>query len=131
MLLQGPRRPGAATARESDPAERCYSRPTMSEDVELSRFEPLVGERFELTLPDAEPVPLELKEAGPVGELSVKQAAELGKRMPFSLVFRGPAELLLPQGIRTLSHPEIGELSLFLVQLDQTEEASLFEAVFT
>ena len=103
----------------------------MLEAMELSRFEGLVGQSFELVLEGAETVPLELTEAGPVGELSAEQAAELGKRTPFSLVFRGPAELLLPQAIRTLRHAEIGELSLFLVQLEQTAESSRFEAVFT
>ena len=103
----------------------------MLDELELPRFEPLVGQAFELELEDAKPVSLELKEATAAGELSVKQAGELGKRMPFSLVFRGPAELLLPQAIRTLRHAEIGELSLFLVQLEQSAEGSLFEAVFT
>ncbi len=102
----------------------------MLEQLELSRFEGLVGQSFELVLEDA-PQALELVEAGPVGELSARQAAELGKRLPFSLVFRGPAELFLEQGIRTLRHPGIGELTIFLVQLDQAPEGSRFEAVFT
>ena len=103
----------------------------MLETLELTRFEGLVGQSFELLLDDAEPVTLKLTEAGPVGELSAKQAAELGKRMPFSLVFSGPPDLFRPQGIGTLRNQEIGELTVFLVQLNQTEEASLFEAVFT
>ncbi len=103
----------------------------MLDALELSRFEPLVGQSFDLLLEQAEPVQLELREAGPVGELSAKQAAELGKRLPFSLVFRGPAEMLLEQSIRTLRHPETGELAVFLVQLDSNAEGSLFEAVFT
>jgi hypothetical protein len=103
----------------------------MLDQLELSRFEPLVGQSFEMPVEGAEPVTLELTEAGPVGELSAKQAAELGKRLPFSLVFRGPAELRLEQSIRALRHPEIGELAVFLVQLDRSTEGSLFEAVFT
>ncbi len=105
--------------------------PTMLEELELSRFESLVGERFELLMEDAEAVTLELTEANSVGELSAKQAAELGKRQPFSLIFRGPAELVLAQATRTLRHPEIGDLTLFLVPIDRNEEGSLFEAVFT
>ena len=103
----------------------------MLEEFELSRFEGLVGQGFELELDGGETVTLELTEAGPVGELSAKQAAELGKRLPFSLVFRGPAELLMEQSIRTLRHAEIGELAVFLVQLDRSAAGSLFEAVFT
>lgn len=103
----------------------------MLEELELSRFEGLVGQTFELVVEDADPVPLKLTEAGPVGELSAKQAAEQGKRMPFSLVFSGPPELFAPQAIRTLRNAEIGELQVFLVQLDQSPDGSLFEAVFT
>ena len=103
----------------------------MLEELELSRFEGFVGQSFDLALEDADPVALELIEAGPVGELSAQQAAERGKRQPFSLVFRGPAELLLPQAIRTLRHAELGELAVFLVQLNQDEGGSVFEAVFT
>ena len=103
----------------------------MLEELELSRFEKLIGQTFELLVEDAEPIPLKLTEAGPVGELSAKQAEERGKRLPFSLVFSGPAELFAPQAIRTLRNSEIGELAVFLVQLDQSPEGSLFEAVFT
>ncbi len=103
----------------------------MLEELELARFEGLIGQSFELRQEEGDPVALELTEAGPVGELSSRQAEDLGKRLPFSLVFRGPTELLLPQAIRTLRHPEIGELAVFLVQLDQNAEGSLFEAVFT
>ena len=103
----------------------------MLDQLELSRFEGLVGQSFELAVEEGEPLSLELAEAGPVGELSAKQAEELGKRVPFSLIFHGPPELFMPQGVRTLRHPEIGELSIFLVQLDQAADGSKFEAVFT
>ncbi len=103
----------------------------MLERLELADFEPLKGDRFELRLADTPPLELELVEASQVGELSARQARELGKRLPFSLVFRGPAELELDQAIRTLSHRELGELELFLVPIDRGAEGSLFEAVFT
>ena len=79
----------------------------MLEHLELSRFEGLVGQYFELIREDSDAVNLELTEAGAVGELSAKQAAKLGKRMPFSLVFRGLSEQFMPQGIQTLRHPEL------------------------
>ena len=103
----------------------------MLEALELARFEGLVGDSFELLQEGAAAVSLELTEANSVGELSAKQAAELDKRQPFSLIFRGPADLVLEQAIRTVRHPGIGELTLFLVSIDRTEESSLFEAVFT
>lgn len=103
----------------------------MSTELELDTFAGRTGERFALPSGDGEPVELELTEAAAVGELSVKQARELGKRVPFSLVFRGPAELDLPQATYALRHSELGELALFLVPIARDEGGSLFEAVFT
>ncbi len=108
----------------------------MLERFEITTFEPLAGHRFELadaggagTEPDR--VELELVEVQRVGEVTARQARELGKRLPFSLVFRGPAELAMEQGIQRLRHPELGELELFLVPIDRREDGTLFEAVFT
>lgn len=103
----------------------------MSTELELDTFAGRNGERFAFDAGDGAPVELELTEAEAVGELSVKQARELGKRVPFSLVFRGPAELDLPQATYTLRHAELGELVLFLVPIARDEGGSLFEAVFT
>jgi hypothetical protein len=51
-------------------------------------------------------------------------------RAPFSLVFRGPLEPLLPQGIHRLEHDALGELDLFLVPIGPDEAGTRYEAVF-
>ncbi len=49
---------------------------------------------------------------------------------PFSLLFRGPIELLLTQGIHDLQHPAQPLLGVFLVPIGPDEDGPLYEAVF-
>ena len=49
----------------------------------------------------------------------------------FSLVWRGPADKILDQGTYTVSHPDIGDLELFLVTIGPDESGMRYEAVFT
>jgi len=51
-------------------------------------------------------------------------------RDPFTLTFRGPPSLRLPQGIYKMSNATIGEMEIFLVQIAAEETSSTFEAVF-
>ncbi len=51
-------------------------------------------------------------------------------RQQFSLLFRGPADLQLNQGIWDLEHATMGELALFLVPLGPDAEGPRYEAVF-
>lgn len=52
-------------------------------------------------------------------------------REPFSLLFRGPAEPVLPQRIYRLENDELGSLEIFLVPVASDAEATKYEAVFT
>jgi hypothetical protein len=72
-------------------------------------FAPHLHERFVLS-----PLELELVEVTGAGR-------------PFSLVFRGPAEPLLPQRIHRVEHPALGPLDLFLVPVGPGS----YEAIFT
>jgi hypothetical protein len=92
-------------------------------------FAPHVGDRFDVAVPDGEPVVLELVDAtqssaaggrGPSGE----------ERRQFSLVFRGPAGPGLAQGTRELRHHRLGELALFLVPIGPDAEGMRYEAAF-
>ena len=51
-------------------------------------------------------------------------------RDPFTLTFRGPPPLRLPQGIYRMSNAQVGEMEIFLVQIAADETCSTFEAVF-
>lgn len=53
------------------------------------------------------------------------------RRAPFSLVFHGPPEPVLPQRIYRLENDELGPLEIFLVPVAADAETVRYEAVFT
>jgi hypothetical protein len=71
----------------------------------VSHFRPHVGSRFRLHADDV--LDVELVEIDEVGRPSE------GARAPFSIVFVGPREPVLPQRIYRLEHPELGGFELF------------------
>lgn len=63
-----------------------------------------------------------------VSGLGTKPGAE---REPYSLIFRGPADPVLEQGIVPMQHPDLGEVSIFLVPIGPDSTGMCYEAVFT
>ncbi len=53
-----------------------------------------------------------------------------GRRQPFSLIFRGPEEPILPQRIYALEHATMGRLEIFLVPIGPDEAGMCYQAVF-
>ncbi|HEX9668254.1 MAG TPA: hypothetical protein VGC93_02110 [Thermoanaerobaculia bacterium] len=86
-------------------------------------FAPHVGSPFEARLPERT-LRFELLEVVP----SKDEAP--GRRRPFSLVFRGPCELYVPQQIVPLEHAALGKLEIFLVPIGLDAEGYRYEAVF-
>jgi hypothetical protein len=88
----------------------------------------------------------EQREGGPAGSSEVElaevnehpQSAGGTFRVPFSVVFRGPLEPIMPQGIYRLEHEHLGALELFIVPIGPNKNANsaegptamLYEAVF-
>ncbi len=48
----------------------------------------------------------------------------------FSVTFAGPADVLLPQQIYRVTHPEMGELEIFLVPIGKEADGFRYEAVY-
>ncbi|MCW2738049.1 hypothetical protein [Nocardioides sp.] len=92
-------------------------------------FAPLVGEGFAVTVGADEVLTVELVEA-----TASAQPGGLGpegqERTQFSLVFRGPADPLLPQGTYVVAHATLGEQELFLVPLGRDADSVRYEAAF-
>ena len=88
-----------------------------------------VGERFDVTAGDGEGLALELVDATQGSEPGGR-GPDGQERLQFAVVFRGPADRVLPQGIRTLAHPELAELDLFLVPIGPDAEGMRYEAAF-
>ena len=89
----------------------------------LETFSGRIGETFRVR-PDAQiALDFELISATGLGE-------KPGDR-PFSIVFRGPGDVLLPQRIYRTEHAQIGSFELFLVPIGPDEKGLRYEAVFT
>jgi hypothetical protein len=95
--------------------------------VTASHFRRHMGSSFRLRADDDVDVELlEVDEVG-VGSGAPPQTA----RAPFSIVFLGPRDPLLPQRIYRLEHEELGTLDLFLVPIGRDDAGVRYEAVFT
>jgi hypothetical protein len=51
-------------------------------------------------------------------------------RAPFSVLFHGPLQPILPQAIYRLENKRLGALELFIVPLGPKQDAMRYEAVF-
>ena len=96
-------------------------------DVTVETFTGREGQAFTIQFADAQ---LELT----LAEI-VRPPGHWGRtdrREPFSLLFNGPAEHVLPQQVWPLDHEELGRLEMFLVavELEKDEGMAVYEAVF-
>jgi hypothetical protein len=97
---------------------------TVLDRLTVETFAPAIGDAFAVHGATPEALRLELVEARPQG------SAAAGARAPFSLLFRGPAEPLLPQRTYRLEHPGLGLLEIFLVPVGRDATGTDYEAVF-
>jgi hypothetical protein len=98
----------------------------MTKPLAFEDFEPRVGDRFALSLDGLDGAALTLSEAQLYSERHQRQ----GGRPPFSLIFLGPGEFVLPQQIYALRHDALGELEIFLVPVGRDAEGVRYQAVF-
>jgi Domain of unknown function (DUF6916) len=98
----------------------------------VGTFADRLGEPFRLVRDAASPpLSLELFEATALGgDRSAGGAESDRQRAPFSIVFRGPAGVLLPQRIYRLEHAALGAFDLFLVPIGPDGRGMRYEAVF-
>ena len=83
------------------------------------------GEDIEAVLIGVESLPL------PPFRLPWATTESAPPRTPFSLIFRFPAEMALPQRMYHISHPIIGEIpNLFIAPIGQDVHGRYYEAVF-
>jgi hypothetical protein len=99
-------------------------------ELTLEHFSGHVDEAFQLRGTADDP-------AAPGLEVRLIEATSLGdaptekQRAPFSLLFRGPAEVIVPQGIYRLGNEGLGPLELFLVPLEPTSDGARYQAIFS
>lgn len=92
-------------------------------------FRKHLGTKFRVMLETegAPEVELELDEVAPFPTLPHSRS-DVER---FSLYFRGPGNLYLPQRTYTLAHEQMGEQEIFLVPVSRDEGGFRYEAVFS
>jgi hypothetical protein len=78
--------------------------------------------KFHLSLDDNNLIELDLAE--------VSELKQFERQEQFAVVFRGPRDRFLGQGIRSLDHEKLGRSDLFLVPIREDAEGYYYEAVF-
>ncbi len=91
--------------------------------MQIGDFEPHLNSQFKLSLPDGE-MAMDLVEVTKRGQGAREGGA-------FAVLWEAPADPMLPQGIYTLSHSEMGELEIFVVPVAQFGDRIQYEAVYT
>ncbi len=99
----------------------------MLESFTVHTFSGRVGEAFRIHPGDEDPLEVELITATDLSE----KPGEASRGRPFSIVFRGPRDFLLPQRTYRVEHAGIGAFDLFLVPIGPDEKGLRYEAVFT
>jgi hypothetical protein len=99
------------------------------ESLTAETFAPLIGHTFALDADDAGRLGLELLESR-LHDPDAPAADGSGTRAPFSLLFLGPSDPVLPQRIYRLEHESIGPLEIFMVPVSRAESGTTYEAVF-
>jgi hypothetical protein len=91
-------------------------------ELTKAHFAPHVGETFTIDLEDGARLNATLVSA---------EGSQKGGVENFSLLFAGPREPQLPQGMRTVGHPVVGSYDIFLVPVGADDASVTYEAVFT
>ena len=98
----------------------------MLEKLTPADFAKCLNEAFDLRLESAT-LALELITVDELGT----DAPGGGRQQPFSLIFRGPEEPILPQRIYALEHATMGRLDIFLVPIGPDQDGMRYQAVFS
>ena len=101
----------------------------MLDALTVDAFAPSVGEVFVLDDHRGGRLDLELCEARTIDAGAPASGAD-GTRAPFSLLFRGPTEPVLPQRIYRLEHQAVGALDIFIVPVARDASGVHYEAIF-
>ena len=102
----------------------------MIENFTLETFSPYLDGTFLVSadsLPAREVVLISASDVGKPYDLGGDRPA----RTPFSLLFRGARDVVLPQRIYTIEHDELGTFDIFLVPIGPDREGMRYEAIFT
>jgi hypothetical protein len=95
---------------------------TVIEELTRDTFARQLNSRFRVERNGAGAVTLELVEAGEV--------RSSGRSETFSILFRGPPDVFLPQAIYRFEHDAIGAFDLFIVPIRRDQDGVCYESLF-
>ena len=85
-------------------------------------FREQAGTKFQVQVEQDSTVELDLVE---ISDIKLYPGQE-----QFEVVFRGPLNAFLDQGVRSFAHSEMGQFEIFIVPIRQDEQGFYYEAVF-
>lgn len=92
----------------------------------LEHFAGLLNQRFSVALDREGSTDFVLVEARPLSASALPTAS----RLPFSLLFRNEAAVLLPQKTYAMTHDALGQFGIFLVPVARDRDGFIYQAVF-
>ena len=100
-------------------------------EINHASFSQYIGTKFTAPNVDGGSLELELIEASKMSGNDPNRG-DRSRSNPFSLVFRGPSDRMLPQQVVALEHSECGAVELLLVPIGPDDENTglCYEAVF-
>lgn len=88
----------------------------------LQVFTEYVNRTFQVEIPGAEPISLELYDV-----MEMSGSAEMEG---FAVLFRGPRDVFLRQGRYVLEEPQFGRVELFLTAIGPDDQGMCYQAPF-
>lgn len=96
----------------------------------LDDFAPLVGDVFVVVDDGAEGHAANRRHTAALIDARAIGRPTDGGRQPFSLLFEGPLEPMLPQRVYTVQHRALAPLGIFLVPVSRVAAGVQYEAIF-
>lgn len=103
----------------------------MLETFTVEIFAPHVGDAFRVVFEDGSAFELTLSSAAELGSESAREWSMTSGRAPFTLIFLGPMDYYLPQGIYRIEHAVLEPFEIFLVPIGTDQRGMQYEAIFT
>lgn len=93
--------------------------------LDVAFFKPLLNQNFNIQLQNNTTLVVRLIEVTPTPQYNTDTSRE-----SFAIVFRGPRDISIPQGMYSLEHETAETIEIFLVPIGPDEKGMCFEAVF-
>jgi hypothetical protein len=94
----------------------------MSDRLDRASFSEQLNTKFQVHIGETDSLEVELVE--------VTDGGSTPRQERFSIVFRGPRNVLLEQALYKVEHEKMGSFDLFLVPVGMDDEGISYEAVF-